>query len=91
MTMYRGEAANHGMLDAYRLVESLKQLHSANSDSEVGADDEQSRIVTDFEAEMRTRTSYAVKMSRQACFDAHDWERLNENSAVLTKRAVVAK
>jgi 2-polyprenyl-6-methoxyphenol hydroxylase-like FAD-dependent oxidoreductase len=83
MTMFRGEAANHGMLDAYRLCESIRQIHTGSQSQE--------DAISGFEAEMRTRTSHAVQMSRQACFDAHDWERLNENSAVLTKRAVVAK
>jgi 2-polyprenyl-6-methoxyphenol hydroxylase-like FAD-dependent oxidoreductase len=81
--MFRGEAANHGMLDAYRLCESVKKVYAGDMSQEVA--------IGGFEEEMRTRTSHAVQMSRQACFDAHDWERLNENSAVLTKRAVVAK
>lgn len=87
MTMYRGEAANHGMLDAYRLCESLKSVYERSSNDDASS----SKAIMEFEQEMRTRTSHAVQMSRQACFDAHDWERLNENSAVLTKRAVVAK
>lgn len=82
MTMYRGEAANHGMLDAYHLCQALKSVY-LDGKSQPGAIDQ-------FESEMRTRTSRAVQMSRQACFDAHDWSRLDENSAVLTKRAVVA-
>lgn len=82
MTMYRGEAANHGMLDAYRLCESLQNVYDKSQ--------QQQEAIDNFEDEMRSRTSHAVKMSRQACFDAHDWERLNENSAVLTRRAVNA-
>lgn len=83
MTMYRGEAANHGMLDAYYLCEKLKRIYTRS--------ESQQDAIAEFEQEMRTRTSHAVQMSRQACFDAHDWERLNESSAVLTKRAVVAQ
>lgn len=83
MTMYRGEAANHGMLDAFNLCQALKSVYHDGKPLETA--------ITSFEEEMRTRTSHAVQMSRQACFDAHDWTRLNENSAILTKRAVVAK
>ncbi|EXJ87763.1 hypothetical protein A1O1_04690 [Capronia coronata CBS 617.96] len=83
MTMYRGEAANHGMLDAYHLCHALERIYTKQQP--------QQEAIDQFEQEMRDRTSYAVQMSRQACFDAHDWSRLDENSAVLTKRAVVAK
>lgn len=83
MVMYRGEAANHGMLDAFNLCEALKEVYFKNKS--------QKEAIDQFEQEMRTRTSHAVNMSRQACFDAHDWRRLDENSAILTKRAIVAK
>jgi hypothetical protein len=39
---------------------------------------------------MRGRTSKAVLLSRQACLDAHDWSRLDENSAILARRALPA-
>ena len=82
MTMYRGEAANHGILDAFNLNQALQKVYS---------DGLQRRVIDEFEEEMRTRTKHAVLMSRQACFDAHDWESLDENCAILTRRAVVAK
>ncbi|KAJ6157146.1 hypothetical protein N7497_006031 [Penicillium chrysogenum] len=31
MTMYRGEAANHGLLDAYRLMEAVEQIYSGSA------------------------------------------------------------
>jgi 2-polyprenyl-6-methoxyphenol hydroxylase-like FAD-dependent oxidoreductase len=80
MTMYRGEAANHGMLDAYRLTKVLERLHSG----EIG----QQEAMAVYEKEMRERTKVAVLLSRQACLDAHDWEGLNEDSAVLKRRAI---
>ncbi|KIW99687.1 uncharacterized protein Z518_11100 [Rhinocladiella mackenziei CBS 650.93] len=83
MTMYRGEAANHGMLDAYHLCQALKSIYKEGKSQQEAMDK--------FEEEMRTRTSWAVQMSRQACFDAHDWSKLDENSAVLTKRSMSAK
>jgi len=80
MTMYRGEAANHGLLDAFNLYHALERIHKGEQT--------QDEAINQFEEEMRTRTSRAVLMSRQACYDAHDWERLDENSAVLAKRAI---
>ncbi|KAJ6028913.1 uncharacterized protein N7446_011747 [Penicillium canescens] len=81
MTMYRGEAANHGILDAYRLMEAIERIYSGDLTT--------SAAIDEYEKEMRDRTSRAVLLSRQACKDAHDWSRLDETSAILTKRAVV--
>ncbi|KAK8922885.1 putative FAD-dependent monooxygenase [Metarhizium anisopliae] len=86
MTMYRGEAANHGMLDAYNLVQSLKKMYSGEVSRKA--------VVDEYEEEMRDRTGGeegAVMLSRQACLDAHDFHGLNEKSAVLKKRAIKAK
>jgi 2-polyprenyl-6-methoxyphenol hydroxylase-like FAD-dependent oxidoreductase len=86
MTMYRGEAANHGMLDAYNLVQALKKLYSGETPRKAALDE--------YEEEMRDRTGGeegAVMWSRQACLDAHDFHGLNEKSAVLRRRAIKAK
>lgn len=80
MTMYRGEAANHGLLDAYHLAEAIIPIYAGTTTSQAALDL--------YEKEMRTRTSRAVKLSRQACKDAHNWERLDETSAILTRRTV---
>lgn len=80
MTMYRGEAANHGILDALRLCEVLESVYS-------GGQNMQDAILK-YEKELRSRTSAAVLLSRQACLDAHDWAGLNEHSAVLKRRAI---
>ncbi|KAJ5125099.1 uncharacterized protein N7515_005163 [Penicillium bovifimosum] len=82
MTMYRGEAANHGLLDAYRLMEAINHIYSGSLTASIALDT--------YEEEMRVRTRRAVQLSRQACRDAHDWGRLDETSAILTKRAIVA-
>nr|ADO29923.1 hypothetical protein PP101 [Penicillium paxilli] len=83
MTMYRGEAANHGLLDAFHLSQAIAKIYSGSSS--------QPDAINGFESEMRERTSRAVLLSRQACRDAHDWTRLDETSAILTKRAIVGK
>ncbi|CAI7660321.1 unnamed protein product [Penicillium bialowiezense] len=82
MTMYRGEAANHGILDAFRLMEAIDQIYTHSVSPRVA--------IEGYEQEMRQRTRRAVQLSRQACRDAHDWKRLDESSAILTKRAIVA-
>ncbi|KAG6168812.1 hypothetical protein E4U11_005198 [Claviceps purpurea] len=83
MTMFRGEAANHGILDAYKLVQQLKKIHARELSPPSGIDA--------YETEMRDRTGGdegAVMLSRQACLDAHDFDGLNEHSAVLRRRAI---
>ncbi|PHH72462.1 hypothetical protein CDD82_5970 [Ophiocordyceps australis] len=80
MTMYRGEAGNHGILDAVRLCSALKAVYAGQKTLQAAIDE--------YEAELRLRTGPAVLLSRQACLDAHDWAGLNEESAVLKKRAL---
>lgn len=80
MTMYRGEAANHGILDALRLCQVLDGVYKGDRSRE--------EAILKYETELRNRTSAAVLLSRQACLDAHDWAGLNENSAVLKRRAI---
>lgn len=79
----RGEAANHGILDAYQLMEAIVKIYAGLATP--------STAIGEFEKGMRARTSRAVRLSRQACVDAHDWSRLDETSAILTKRAIVGE
>lgn len=80
MTMYRGEAANHGILDAYELLKRLQSVQ--NGEHSLGM------ALEFYEQGMRERTAAAVLLSRQACLDAHDFNGLNEKSAVLKRRAI---
>ncbi|KAL3455607.1 hypothetical protein BJX64DRAFT_65658 [Aspergillus heterothallicus] len=80
MTMYRGEAANHGILDAYHLVSAIEEIYYAGADA--------ASAITGYESEMRERTGRAVQLSRQACVDAHEWDSLNEGSAILARRKI---
>lgn len=80
MTMYRGEAANHGILDALHLCRAVEHVY--------GGHEARQQAVDAYEAEMRQRAAPAVLLSRQACLDAHDYHGLNEDSAVLKRRAV---
>ncbi|OAA49722.1 FAD dependent oxidoreductase [Beauveria brongniartii RCEF 3172] len=80
MTMYRGEAANHGLLDARNLCNALVKVSSGEASLKEALDS--------YEAEMVERTNPAALLSREACLDAHDFHCLNENSAVLKRRAI---
>jgi 2-polyprenyl-6-methoxyphenol hydroxylase-like FAD-dependent oxidoreductase len=80
--MYRGEAANHGILDCHRLCKALEAVHSASNTL--------TAAMADYEDELQQRTKPAVLLSRQACLDAHDFNSLNEDSAVLKRRAIAA-
>jgi len=80
MTMYRGEAANHGILDAYHLTKGLVEVYNDRKARDA--------VIEAYEAEMRDRTAVAVGWSREACVGAHNWDTPNANSAVLRRRAV---
>ncbi|KAG0125920.1 hypothetical protein HOY82DRAFT_587403 [Tuber indicum] len=84
MTMYRGEGANHGLMDAAKLAEALKGA----CDGKVSLKE----AVDAYETEMRKRTEPAVLLSRQACLDAHDWAKIKSgNAMVLSKRVALPK
>ncbi|KAI0836252.1 FAD/NAD(P)-binding domain-containing protein [Hypoxylon sp. FL0890] len=78
MTMYRGEGANHGILDAALLVDQLKKVRSGELD--------QKTAIGFYEDEMIPRTLDAVLKSRQAALDAHDWDALTEDSPIVGAR-----
>lgn len=78
MTMYRGEGANHGILDAALLLEQLKKIWTGECEIAEG--------VGVYEKEMQERTHVAVLRSRQAAFDGHNWEAINDESALIGMR-----
>lgn len=83
MTMYRGEAFNHGITDAAKLSEHIIAAHKNISPLR--------HAVNSYEEEMQTRTHTAVLLSRQACIDAHDLNNLTPDSPLVSKRAVLKK
>lgn len=82
MVMYRGEAGNHGILDVWHLLHQIKAVYTGEKT--------RAEAIGTYEKEMKERATPAVLLSRQACLDAHDFHGLNENSAVLKKRAINA-
>ncbi|KAJ9647708.1 hypothetical protein H2204_000338 [Knufia peltigerae] len=75
MTMYRGEAANHGMYDAAALVHQLNQWRRGVKSRE--------EALRDFQAEVVERTHEAVLLSRFACLECHDLDNLRDDSQVF--------
>jgi hypothetical protein len=78
MTMYRGEGANHGILDAALLVDQLLRVKNGEID--------QKGAIIEYEKEMKERCQPAVLKSRQAALDAHCWESIDENSPLIGGR-----
>lgn len=78
MTMYRGEGANHGVLDAALLVDQLKLLRRGIVT--------QKDAINTYEAEMRPRAVDAVLKSRRACLDAHEWQKITDDSPFIGAR-----
>jgi 2-polyprenyl-6-methoxyphenol hydroxylase-like FAD-dependent oxidoreductase len=76
--VYRGEGANHGILDGALLVDELKKIYKGEIDQKTAIDA--------YEAEMRPRTHTAVLKSREAALVAHEWDAITPESAVIGAR-----
>lgn len=87
MTMFRGEAANHGIMDVTVLLENVLSLLKDNS----GDVDAWRGAVYHYGSELQGRTAPAVLNSRQACLDAHDYENINDQSPLIAKRVALQK
>lgn len=85
MTMYRGEAANHGIADVDLLVSHIVPTLSKLSEH---GHDGLAEACKNYTLDMVERASPAVLKSRQACLDAHMYERINDDSPLIQKRAV---
>ncbi|KAL7904139.1 hypothetical protein GGI35DRAFT_472604 [Trichoderma velutinum] len=80
MTMYRGEGANHGLLDAALMVDQLIELHAGRIT--------QSEALRAYEEELFGRAPQAVLRSRQAALDAHSWTSISADSPLVGPRIV---
>lgn len=78
MTMYRGEAYNHGVTDASLLAAQIWFFG-------VGQKTQQD-AVDQYDEEVVSRTHDAVLLSRQACLDAHDLNALKSDSPLVSRR-----
>lgn len=71
-------------MDAAKLVVALNSVKEGSATLQ--------DAINAYETEVRKRTAPAVLLSRQACLDAHDWNKVKEgNSPLLAKRAVQLK
>lgn len=82
MTMYRGEAFNHGITDAATLSKNLSEVYMEKIDQKKLIEK-----VWEYQEETRKRCYEAVLLSRRACLDAHDIENLGADSPLVSKRA----
>ncbi|ERF68200.1 hypothetical protein EPUS_05281 [Endocarpon pusillum Z07020] len=88
MTMFRGEGANHGITDVAILLESLlPNLSRPSSSSSASLE----HAIHTYEREMIRRTAPAVLTSRRACMDAHDYNRIDDQSPLISRRLMVTE
>ena len=81
---YRGEGANHAIVDISILLEHIKPLVQSSEDADFHA------AIEKYEIEMIERSGLGVLASRQACMDAHDFTRLNDKSPLVRRRLMRA-
>ncbi|KAK5661045.1 hypothetical protein OQA88_12424 [Cercophora sp. LCS_1] len=78
MSMYRGEGANHAILDVLDFVNTgLPSLCTPNLPTALAT----------YHRTIAQRTRPAVLASRQACIDAHNWPAITSSSPLLSRRA----
>lgn len=78
MTMFRGEGANHGVLDAALLVDQLIRVRNG--------DIAQKEAIAEYEKEMKPRCRAAVLKSRQAALDGHCSEAIVADGPLIGGR-----
>jgi len=82
MTMYRGEAANHGITDVCDLLIYLEKLGGSDNLRDWA------NLCSTYEMRMIQRTTKATLASRKACIDAHYLPEIDPTSPLVTKRAI---
>ncbi|KAI4286446.1 MAG: hypothetical protein L6R35_004299 [Caloplaca aegaea] len=88
MTMFRGEAYNHGVADISILLSNLlTTVPSAPETSQPSL----KQAIDSYEAEMIQRTAPAVLTSRRACLDAHQYDRITDQSPLVSRRVMITQ
>ncbi|KAL8646155.1 MAG: hypothetical protein Q9210_006297 [Variospora velana] len=86
MTMFRGEAYNHGVADISVLLSNLlTTVPSAPETSQPPL----KQAIDSYAAEMIQRTAPAVLTSRRACLDAHQYDRITDQSPLVSQRVMI--
>ncbi|KAL8664901.1 MAG: hypothetical protein Q9168_007813 [Polycauliona sp. 1 TL-2023] len=91
MTMFRGEAANHGILDVSNLLSSILSTIPSTSTASETQPKSWKQAIDVYESEMIQRTAPAVLTSRRACMDAHDYKSINDQSPLVSRRVVITQ
>ncbi|MCJ1355177.1 MAG: hypothetical protein MMC33_005168 [Icmadophila ericetorum] len=90
MTMYRGEAYNHGILSTQTLLKNLLPILQSptfiSDPFSIPSSTALATAISTYESELIARTRPAVLASRAACRDAHDYERIGEKSPLVARR-----
>ncbi|GAB1195902.1 hypothetical protein APSETT444_005167 [Aspergillus pseudonomiae] len=83
MTMFRGEGANNAIVDVQDLV---KRIDFTSTES-FTLDALRSSVAA-YEQDIFVRAETSVLNSRQACLDAHDFEKILNGSPLVSKRVL---
>ncbi|GKT46112.1 putative FAD-dependent monooxygenase [Colletotrichum spaethianum] len=82
MAMYRGEGANHAIIDVLDFAKNVvPKLDASFTELRAGMDVYEDHVVA--------RARPGVLASRRACMDAHDWPKISPTSPLLSKREMM--
>ncbi|KAI4121272.1 MAG: hypothetical protein LQ341_007428, partial [Variospora aurantia] len=88
MTMFRGEAYNHGVADISVLLSNLLTTLPFAPETSLPP---LKQAIDRYEAEMIQRTAPAVLTSRRACLDAHQYDRITDQSPLVSRRVMITQ
>ncbi|GKZ23611.1 hypothetical protein AbraIFM66951_009886 [Aspergillus brasiliensis] len=83
MTMYRGEGANNAIVDVLDLTRRVDMRSLGSMSTETLRD-----ALDAYENDVFRRAEPSVLNSRQACFDAHDFTRILDESPLVSARVL---
>ncbi|KAL1954076.1 hypothetical protein VTO42DRAFT_1764 [Malbranchea cinnamomea] len=88
MTMFRGESANHAIVDVLDFVKHLEPHFPKAGAAEVSNFKTIRRAIDDYEDAVNARAIPSVLASRQACLDANEYARINDASPLVSRRII---
>ncbi|KAL8814985.1 MAG: hypothetical protein Q9223_005837 [Gallowayella weberi] len=93
MTMFRGEAYNHGVTDISVLLSNILSAipPSSTPPSTQTTIPTMKQAIDAYETEMIQRTAPAVLTSRRACLDAHDYKSITDQSPLVSRRVMITQ
>ncbi|KAI4198288.1 MAG: hypothetical protein LQ350_005371 [Teloschistes chrysophthalmus] len=88
----RGEAYNHGVADISGLLSHILSVYSPPPSTPTAETRPSLQQAIDaYEAEMIKRTGPAVLTSRRACLDAHTYNRISDQSPLVSRRVMITE